>query len=156
MLKTRPQNVSIRYTDVMREKQRSWLLEMWKIKVNSWREALRLYARSGLALSRALFLPAVEIRRLDKRLAERRRTSEDIVLDRTGKWFALMDRLRLNLSCLTRSLTLARVLREEGHDAHLVFGVRSDNGDMEGHCWVAIEGRPMTEVPQDYKELRYE
>ena len=156
MLKTRPQNVSIRYTDVMREKQRSWLLEMWKIKVNSWREALRLYARSGLALSRALLFPAVEIRRLEKRLAERRRTSEDIVLDRTGKWFAVMDRMRLRPSCLTRSLTLARVLREEGHDAHLVFGVRSDNGDMEGHCWVAVEGRPMTEVPQSYKELRYE
>ncbi|RJP33887.1 MAG: lasso peptide biosynthesis B2 protein [Actinobacteria bacterium] len=139
----------------MKEVQQSWLLEMWKIKLGSCREALRLYARSGLALLRALLSPAAEMRRLEKRLSERQRSSEDIVLNRTGKWFALLDRLRLRPSCLTRSLALARVLREEGHDAHLVFGVRSDNGDMEGHCWVAVDGRPITEAPEDYRELRY-
>jgi len=139
----------------MREVQRSWLLEMWMIKLRSWREALRLYARSGLAFARALLFPAAEMRKLDKRLAERQRSSEDIVLNRTGKWFARLERMRLRPSCLIRSLTLARVLREEGHDAHLVFGVRSENGDMEGHCWGAGGGKPVTEAPDSYEELRY-
>lgn len=140
----------------MKEVRQSWLLEMWQIKLNSWRDSLRLYARSGLALLHALLFPAAEMRRLQKRLAGRRRSSEDTVLSRTGRCFALMDRLRLRPSCLTRSLTLARVLREEGHDAHLVFGVRSDNGDMEGHCWVAVEGKALMEAPHSFKELRYE
>jgi len=145
----------IRYTDGMKEVQHSWLLEMWMIKLRSWREAVRLYTRSGLALSRALLFPASEMRKLEERLSERRRSSENMVLNRTGKWFALMERMRLRPSCLTRSLALARVLREEGHDAHLVFGVRSDNGDMEGHCWVAVGGKPITEAPDSYEELRY-
>ncbi|GAG37966.1 unnamed protein product, partial [marine sediment metagenome] len=38
----------------------------------------------------------------------------------------------------------------------LVFGVRSDNGDMEGHCWVAVGERPLAEAPSSYKELRNE
>ena len=125
------------------------------IKLRSWREAVRLYSRSGLALARALLFPAAEMRKLDRRLGERRRSSEDVVLSRTGKWFALLERIRLRPSCLTRSLALARVLREEGHDAHLVFGVRSDNGDMEGHCWVVVDGRPLVHAPQGFEELRH-
>jgi len=140
----------------MKEVQQSWLLEMWKIKVKSWREAARLYARSGLALLRALLLPGIEMRRLEDRLAQRQRAPEDTVIRRAGKWFAAIGRLGLRPSCLVRSLTLARVLRREGYDAHLVFGVRSDNGDMEGHCWVAVEGRPVTEAPASFKELRHE
>jgi len=140
----------------MKEVQQSWLLEMWKIKVKSWREVARLYARSGLALLRALLFPSVEMHRLEDRLAQRQKSREDAVLRRTGRWFAVLDRLGLRPSCLVRSLALARVLRREGYDAHLVFGVRSDNGDMEGHCWVAVEGRPVTEAPASFKELRYE
>lgn len=140
----------------MKEVQQSWLLEMWKIKVKSWREAARLYARSGLALLRALLFPSVEMRRLEGRMAQRQKAREDTVLRRTGRWFAVLDRLGLRPSCLVRSLALARVLRREGYDAHLVFGVRSDNGDMEGHCWVAVEGRPVTEAPASYKELWHE
>ena len=140
----------------MKEVQQSWLLEMWKIKVNSWREAARLYAQSGVALLRALLFPAAEMRRLEERKAHRQRAREDAVLRRAGRWFALLDRLGLRPSCLVRSLTLARVLREEGYDAHLVFGVRSDNGDMEGHCWVAVEGRPVSEAPASFKELGHE
>jgi hypothetical protein len=140
----------------MKEVQQSWLMEMWKIKGKSWREAARLYARSGVALLRAFLFPAVEMRRLDDRIVQRQRAPEDAVLRRTGKWFAALDRLRLRPSCLVRSLTLARVLRREGYDAHLVFGVRSDNGDMDGHCWVAVDGRPVTEAPASFKELRHE
>lgn len=144
------------YTVGMKGNKQYWLLEMWKIKVNSWSEAIRLYAQSGIALLWARLFPGGEMRRLDKRLSEHRRMGEDVVLRRTGKWFALLDKVGLRPSCLVRSLALARVLREEGHDAHLVFGVRSDNGDMEGHCWVAVGGRPVIEAPTDFKGLEYE
>lgn len=143
------------YTVAMKEERQSWLLEMWIIKVNKWREALRIYVRSGAALLRSFLFPAVELRGLEKRLSDRQRVREDEVLRRAGKWFALLGRLGMHPSCLQRSLTLARVLREEGHDAHLVFGVRGDNGDMEGHCWVAVDGRALTEAPESFEELKY-
>ena len=126
---------------------------MWKIKVNSWRERARLYSRGAVALLRARLFPASEMRKLDKRLGVRQRSGEDTVLKYTGRWTALLEKVGLRPSCLVRSLALARVLREEGYDAHLVFGVRSDNGDMEGHCWVAVGGRPVTEAPASFKEL---
>jgi hypothetical protein len=140
----------------MKGKQQNWLLEMWKIKLSSWREPVRLLMLSGFAILRARILPSSEMNKLEGRLGPRQRCGEDTVLLYAGKWFAVLDRLRLRPSCLVRSLALARVLRGEGHDAHLVFGVRSDNGDVEGHCWVAVGDRPLTEAPADYKELRYD
>jgi len=131
-------------------------LDLWKDKARQWKEALRLYARAVLALLRSLLFPGRELRKLESRLAKVRFSPEDVVLHRTGKCFALLEKARIRPSCLVRSLTLAQVLREEGHDAYLVFGVRSDNGDMEGHCWVVVEGRPVTEAPSSYKELKYE
>jgi hypothetical protein len=128
---------------------------MWIIKLKKWLEALRIYTRSGAALLRSTLFPAVELRGLEKRLSGRQRTREDEVLRRAGKWFAILSRLGLHPSCLVRSLTLARVLREEGHDAQLVFGVRSGNGDMDGHCWVAVDGRALTEAPESFEELEY-
>lgn len=149
-----PPKTPMVYTWCMKETQQSWLLEMWNIKVNKWREAVRVYARSGAALLRAFISPALEMRGLERRLAVRRGACEEEVLRRSGKWFAVLDKAGLRPSCLVRSLTLARVLREEGHDAHLVFGVRSGNGDVEGHCWVAVDGRPLTEAPRSFKELK--
>jgi hypothetical protein len=128
---------------------------MWIIKLKKWREALRIYARSGAALARSALLPAVEMRGLGRRLSDRRGAREEDVLRRAGKWFSLLGRLGLHPSCLVRSIALVRVLREEGHDAHLVFGVRGGNGDMEGHCWVAVDGRALTEAPESFEELKY-
>jgi hypothetical protein len=136
--------------------EEEWLVELWKEKAKEWQEALRVYAEAALALLRSFLIPGRELRKLEGRLVKGRRSQEDVVLVRTGKWFALLEKLRIKPSCLVRSLTLAQVLREEGHDAHLVFGVRSDNGDMEGHCWVAVEERPVTEAPSSYKELKNE
>jgi hypothetical protein len=146
---------AMEYTVGMEGNKQNWLLEMWKIKVDSWREAARLYTRSGVALLQAFIIPARELRKLEQRLSRSMRADEETVLRRTGKWFALLEKLGLRPSCLVRSLTLARVLRGEGYDAHLVFGVRSDNGDMEGHCWVAVGGRPVTEAPAGYEELEH-
>lgn len=136
--------------------EEEWLVELWKEKAKEWREALRVHAEAALALLRSFLIPGRELRKLEGRLVKGRRSQEDVVLVRTGKWFALLEKIRIKPSCLVRSLTLAQVLREEGHDAHLVFGVRSDNGDMEGHCWVAVEERPVTEAPSSYRELKNE
>ena len=129
---------------------------MWKIKADRWRESARLYARSGAALLRASLFPAWELRKLEGLSAGRRGSSEEAVLRHTGRWFALLQRLGLRPSCLVCSLATARVLREEGHDAHVVFGVCNDNGGMEGHCWVAVDGRPVSEVPARFRELKRE
>lgn len=139
----------------MKEAQRSWLMEMWMIKLRKWRDAVRIYARTGFALMRCILFPKLEMQVLEKRLSGRQRAREDEVMRRAARWFILLGWLGLRPSCLVRSLTFARVLREEGHDAQLVFGVRSGNGDMEGHCWVALGGEPLTWVPEDYEELRY-
>lgn len=141
------------YTIGMGEKRQNWLLEMWKLKARNMRYASRIHARTARALLRARIFTAAEMRALQRRLAKPRAAGEQEVLCLAGKWFAALDRIGLRPSCLVRSIALARVLREEGHDARLVFGVRSDNGSVEGHCWVAVEGRPVMEVPADYREL---
>ncbi|MBC7229622.1 MAG: lasso peptide biosynthesis B2 protein [Actinobacteria bacterium] len=140
----------------MNGKRQSWLLEMWKLKARSLRDAMRIHARTAKALLRAGVFPAVEMRALQRRLALARGADEMAVVRLVGRWFALLDRIGLRPGCLVRSLALARVLREEGYDACLVFGVRSDDGRMEGHCWVAVDGRPVMEVPTSYRELKDE
>src|SRR4030042_4023309 len=137
-------------------RQENWLMAAWKIKAVSLRDASWLYVKAGFALFMARFFPAGEMRKLEKRLGHRHGRGEDIVLRYTGKWFGLLERVGLRSSCRVRSLALARVLRREGYDAHIVFGVRSDNGEMEGHCWVSIGGRAVTEAPESFKELHNE
>ena len=106
------------------------------------------------ALLRARIFTAAELRGLRDRPSKPCRSDEQAVLRRAGRCFALLERAGLRQSCLVRAVALARLLREEGHEAALVFGVRSDNGNVEGHCWVAVGGRPVTEVPTSYKELK--
>ena len=144
------------YTVGMNGKTRSWLLEMWKLKARNWRDAARVYARTLKALFMARIFTAAETRALRDRLSRKRLTEEQAVLRRAGRCLALLERAGLRPSCLVRSVAIARVLREEGHDACLVFGVRSDNGNLEGHCWVALNGRPVMEVPTSYRELKDE
>jgi Transglutaminase-like superfamily len=134
-------------------RDKHWLLDAWSIKLASLRKALSLYARAAYALVLARFFPASQMRKLDDEQLGYPRLGEDIVLRYTGKWFALLEKLGIRAPCLIRSLALAKVLRQEGYDAHIVFGVRSENGEMEGHCWVAIGNRAVTEAPASFKEL---
>jgi hypothetical protein len=130
-----------------------WLIDAWGIKLAKIRDILGVSARTWFALTMAHFFPASEMRKLDKMPPGYQRLGEDVVLQYTGKWFALLEKIGLRASCLIRSLALAKVLRQEGYDAHIVFGVRSENGEMEGHCWVTIGGRAVTEAPASFKEL---
>lgn len=140
----------------MSESPETWLKEVWKDKARGWKEAARLYAETAVALLWARLFTARELRRLENRVTGRRRSEESVVLRLSGRWTALLEKVGLRPSCLVRSLALARVLRMEGYDARLVFGVRSDNGEREGHCWVAVGERSVTEAPASFKELRNE
>ncbi|MBC7248208.1 MAG: lasso peptide biosynthesis B2 protein [Actinobacteria bacterium] len=131
----------------------------WKIKAVRLAEELRLSALAAAALPRAVLFPGRELKRLQwlpVRAGKGRGAGEETVLRCAGRWFALLDRMRLRTSCLTRSLVLARLLRREGHDARLVFGVRSDNGRREGHCWVSVRGREVAGKVPGFEELHYD
>lgn len=54
-------------------------------------------------------------------------------------------RLPAPASCLVRSLALARLLRLEGWDASLQFGVRREHSALEAHAWVEVGGRPVND-----------
>lgn len=134
-------------------------MDIWKKKVSRLAEELRLSALAAAMLPRAALFPGRELKRLQYLPVgdrEGKGAGEEAVLRCAGRWFALLERLRLRTSCLTRSLVLASLLRREGHDARLVFGVRSDNGRREGHCWVSVRGRTVAGEVPGFKELRYD
>jgi hypothetical protein len=45
------------------------------------------------------------------------------------------------VTCLDRSLALARVLRRTGVSPQLCLGVRRTDGELEFHAWLEIDGR---------------
>ena len=51
-------------------------------------------------------------------------------------------------TCLPRSLTLHRLLRERGIEAHLRLGVRKIAGSLEAHAWIERDGEPLIESAQ--------
>ena len=60
-------------------------------------------------------------------------------------------------TCLHRSLTLAWLLRCEGHHGSLHFGVRKLDGQFEAHSWVECDGsvvRSRDAIEHDYVKLR--
>lgn len=60
-------------------------------------------------------------------------------------------------NCLSRSLTLLRLLRRHGVAADLRFGARTTDGKFEAHAWVVHEGRVLNDtqdVGQRYGTLR--
>mgnify|MGYP005835070347 CR=1 FL=1 len=136
--------------------RKSRLPGTWKLKAGKLAEELRLSALAAVALPRAILFPGRELRRLQGLPARGKGAGEETVLRCAGRWFALLDRLGLRLSCFPRSLVLARMLRREGHDAQLVFGVRSDNGRRKGHCWVSVQGRPIAGKAAGFEELHFD
>jgi hypothetical protein len=153
MMKKLQKRLTMSHVGELKRRQDHWPVDTWMTNLIRLRHDIRLYAKSAFALAVAHFFTGSEMRKLEKRLVGYQRLGEDVVLAHTGKWFALLERMGLRQTCLIRSLALARVLRQEGYDAHLVFGVRSENGEMEGHCWVSIGGRAVTEAPASFKEL---
>ncbi len=52
-------------------------------------------------------------------------------------------------TCLPMSLVLQRLLREQGIESDLRFGVRKAAGRIEGHAWVERDGVRLAEAPAE-------
>ena len=50
----------------------------------------------------------------------------------------LRRRMGFKDSCLTSSLLLCNLLRQNGINAHVNFSAKKDTEKMEGHCWVSV------------------
>ncbi len=50
----------------------------------------------------------------------------------------LRRRLGFKDSCLTSSLLLCNLLRQNGINAHINFSAKKETEKMEGHCWVSV------------------
>ena len=48
-------------------------------------------------------------------------------------------------TCLKRSLVLYRYLRLQGEEARIIFGIRTENGELKGHAWVVVKEKPVVE-----------
>ncbi len=69
---------------------------------------------------------------------------------RVGAVFGLLN------SCLSRSVVLCRLLRENGVDARVAFGLNKDGDRLAGHCWVVWEGNPPVALPDGgFKIIEY-
>ena len=56
--------------------------------------------------------------------------------------------LGIKYTCLTYSILLCRILRQHGFDVNINFGVKKEDGNMLGHCWVTGEN---DRIPTDYE-----
>ena len=65
-------------------------------------------------------------------------------------------------ACVPRSMALFALLSERGHPATVVSGVRREDSELVGHCWVLVTDRPLEgsgdhAAPDCYEQnLRYE
>ena len=57
----------------------------------------------------------------------------------------------LQRSCLKRSLVLFRYLNMQGEAARFFIGVRKEDGELKGHSWIMLDGKPL--FPED--DLNY-
>jgi hypothetical protein len=73
-------------------------------------------------------------------------------IERTVWLVGLAGRL-VRLPCLTRSLTLARILARRGVGADVRIGVRTENGKLLAHAWVEWRGRPLNEDPRSLEQF---
>ncbi len=125
-------------------------------------DMLRSYSRRDLRWSdlpsavRILFLLA-KLVLLQKRVsvprlvasfdpAPRPGASEGIDMSRVT-WLTrgLLRRLFSGRYCMKRSLVLFYHLRRAGRDAKIYFGVAKEDGKLEGHAWVTVDGHAYAE-----------
>lgn len=108
---------------------------------------LVLYVRGML---RALSLPRV-LAMLEPRSAEehRREAIEDL-LYYVDRWLQLFP-YNVKGNCFPRSLSLYRIARRAGYPVSFCCGVRKEQGTLDGHAWLMLEGRPFHETGQYWK-----
>ena len=69
---------------------------------------------------------------------------------RIARWVHLASRHGpFRPTCLPLSLVLQRLLREQGIESDLRFGVRKAAGFLEGHAWVERDGVALADPPAE-------
>jgi len=63
---------------------------------------------------------------------------------RIGAMFGLLN------SCLTRSVILCRLYRENGIPARVAFGLTKGNGKLNGHCWLVCDENSAPSQPEAF------
>jgi len=51
--------------------------------------------------------------------------------------------------CLRQSLTLYRTLNQMGYPVEIHFGVKKDDKNFQGHCWVTMRGESVADTAAD-------
>jgi len=59
--------------------------------------------------------------------------------------FFLIHCFKVKNPCLLRSLILFHLLRKQGLDAKIHFGIKDDVALSEGHSWLSLDGNPLLE-----------
>lgn len=53
--------------------------------------------------------------------------------------------------CWKRAAVLHRYLSRNGERTRIIFGVRNESGEVDGHAWLEADGQPILETtPPDY------
>ena len=125
------------------------LSKHWQNWVNLSRQQKKLFISSLIYLKVAsllllLFRYQDLHNTLKKRVPIDSSPSPEIAILRAMKLSAIVEaaaRRRLgNATCLRRSLVLWYLLRKEGIESELRFGVRKVSDEIIGHAWVEIDG----------------
>ena len=125
------------------------LCKHWQNWVNLSRQQKKLFISSLIYLKVAsllllLFRYQDLHNTLKKRVPVYSSPSPEIAILRAMKLSAIVEaaaRRRLgNATCLRRSLVLWYLLRKEGIESELRFGVRKVSDEIIGHAWVEIDG----------------
>jgi hypothetical protein len=110
------------------------------------------------ALTLPLLVRALPLPRL-ARLVAMRRPADERSTWRERQIVGLTHRLCAPLSepgggCLARSLLLYRYLGAAGARPRLLLGVRKRESRVQGHAWVAIDGRVVADSEEAVREYR--
>jgi len=68
---------------------------------------------------------------------------------RAGRLFGMLN------TCLTRSVVFARLIREQGYEARVIFGLNKGENILSGHCWVVWPERPTPGIKDSNYQIYY-
>ena len=108
-----------------------------------------------LLLQAAALLPAVRLALRFTTVSQLRNFSEDAVHDRRASDLSPQATARMvrvaarygmcRAKCLEQSLALRWLLRRQGFDARILLGARKEDGQIQAHAWVEIDGISLDE-----------
>jgi hypothetical protein len=105
---------------------------------------IRMVAWSAVLPALKRLVPLHVLTRLmwPRRRAARRSERVSTVTFFAGRIYRVRPFLRRD-NCLERSLLNYRFLAREGMQPRLVLGAQRSEGEVRGHAWVTIDGRPI-------------